>query len=115
MSITGPIAPSGSDVGPSMQAFKAACARAAHSPAALRAKRSAKGSNQFRADVQALTRKVEELAAAMASQGQAPGESATSVMPDRNGEPKRTSGKGQVTWASWPLRTRRLRNTPGLT
>ena len=155
---------------------KAASARAAHSPAALKAKRSAKGSNipvnaeqilstgrtatgaaspggtaasrheakvrheaaqatpvgaesseqraaraqelvlaqlenirrgigeieQLRANVQALTRKVEELAAAMASQGQAPGESATPVTPDRDGEPKRASGKGHVTWASRP-------------
>ncbi len=57
---------------------------------------------QLRVDVQALTRRIEELAAAMAGQGQARGESVTPVMSDRDGEPKRASGKRRVTRASRP-------------
>jgi len=56
---------------------------------------------QLRADVQTLSRRIEELAATMAGHGQGSGESATpAVGADREGEPKRASGKGRVARAS---------------
>ncbi len=59
---------------------------------------------QLRADVQTLSRRIEELAATMAGHGQESSESATpAVGADHEGEPKRASGKGRVAWASRPV------------
>ena len=57
---------------------------------------------QLRADVQMLSRRIDELAAAMAGQGQVPAEDAASATPERDPEPKRTSWKQRTTRALQP-------------
>jgi len=55
---------------------------------------------QLRADVQMLSRRIDELAAAMAGQGKVPAEDAASATPERDPEPKRVTRKGHAARAS---------------
>ena len=57
---------------------------------------------QLRADVQLLSRRIDELAAAIAGQDWASAESAAPVAPERDPESRRASRKGRATRASLP-------------
>ena len=57
---------------------------------------------QLRADVQRLSVRIDELAVAVAGQGQVPADDAASATPRRDPEPKRTSRKEPATRALLP-------------
>ncbi len=59
---------------------------------------------QLRADVQRLSVRIDELAAAVAGQGQVPAEDAASAAPGRNPEPKRTSRREAATRVLLPAK-----------